>query len=91
MNDILSNLSVILDEDFGQLFKTFISTHKNFNVFNYNEILKNVNKAFELRNIFVHEYAFKFSIKIKEIKEILDYTSIFIFFVDIMIIQKLKT
>ena len=90
LNDIISNLSVILNEDFGQLLKDFVLFNKPYYSLDCDEIFKWVNKTFELRNIYVHEYAFKVPIIIKEIKNIIDNSYLFIFISEVMIHKKNK-
>ena len=90
LNDIINNLSIILDSDYIKNLKEFTKSHKKFHIYNCDDILKNINHIFELRNVFVHEYAFREKINIKEIEDLLFDCLIFIFITDQMYLTSFK-
>lgn len=90
LSDIINNLSIILEINFIKSFKGFLKSHKTLHIYSCDEILRSIERTYELRNVFVHEYAFKVKTNAKEIKNILDDSLIFIFLTDQLYFSKIK-
>ncbi|RFZ81858.1 DUF1311 domain-containing protein [Mucilaginibacter terrenus] len=86
LNDINLNLSILLDVNFlkelkahrrKSIFEDNNHTSESF-ITNADSIIKSINRTFELRHIFCHEFAYKYQIDVSEIKDCLVNTELFL-------------
>lgn len=93
LESINSNLSIILDNDFLELLKKFdkkSSFDYESNIINdfksdTDNIIKSVKKAYELRNIYCHEYNAEVDFKATETRDLFIHCSIFLAYIKLVI------
>ncbi len=70
LNDFNKGLSILLQSDFLVELRKFNFDFESPNLFKneFSEIIKSVNKCFELRHILCHEFAFNINLTLKETK-----------------------